>query len=192
MAFFYVKHWGSTRHHGLAFLVLLACYWIEASDHARKTGALLPARRWHDIFLTLALIGMLISGYVSCRRDLAGSVSQGQNVARWLKRGQLLERPLVGYPDYPMASVLGLLSEPMYLLNEERMGTYTVWNRQRKRALEHEDVVRLAGQHAPDYVLILFRPIPHGKHKGLGVRELARFTGMGENYFVYESTLVAD
>jgi hypothetical protein len=91
LAFLYLGHFGSIRHHGHLFLLLLASLWI-----ARISRPSVDALPWSNWWLMSILVLQVIGGAILYLEDLRKPFSIEQRTASFLQESGLGTLPIVG------------------------------------------------------------------------------------------------
>jgi hypothetical protein len=197
LVFFYVKHWGSMRHHGFLFLCLLVGSWMSLADRRA------PARAWlgrldrierglHHVFLTALLAIQAGAGWRALSLEARYCFSGGEPAGAYLRAAGLDGLPTVTNSGPEASTVIACAGIPeVYNASSRRMESYVVWDSTWRGDADGEALVRLAREWrdgAPGPVLLLLtttlKPDVLERH---GIRELYR-TGpavCGECYFLY-------
>jgi hypothetical protein len=182
IAFAYAKFFGSLRHHGHLWLLLLAALWIggDAGGTARR-------RSWRErSFVALLIAHVAIGAFISAL-DLIHPFSNGARTAALLRAEGLDRLPLLGYREPPAAPVALALRQPLFAPSRAAYVTHTDWGPQQLDVGLDElrcQARRLAHREADDVVLVMNAPLPPWDE----VRLLHGVTGAmvsSENYFLY-------
>ncbi|MBI5248355.1 MAG: hypothetical protein HY912_02575 [Desulfomonile tiedjei] len=162
LLFTYLVYFGSLRHHGHLFVILVVCFWI-ASYYENSTN-LDPAESkvsWNQktgkIFLTLLLCLHFVSGAFAFYTDLRHPFSAGQAVAEFIKEHGLQTAIVAGDGPY-VTSVGAYLDKPVYFADRSRFGTFVVFDTQLSRPdcpELMERVKRVAQPLNADVILVL-------------------------------------
>lgn len=118
--FSYVKFYGSIRHHGHLFLVLLAAFWLAPSER----------ESWKRMSLVL-LICQATAGLYACAMDIRFPFSGSKQAADYLKSHGLADALLVGDEDYMIVPIAGYLGRKFYYPRGDRWATYVIENKAR-------------------------------------------------------------
>jgi hypothetical protein len=137
LLFTYLVYFGSLRHHGHLFIVLVMCFWLA---HCHKDPVNLDpiesrvssAQRNRDLFLTVLLCLHFISGAFAFYMDLRHPFSAGQAVAEFIKNQGFERMPVVGDGPY-MSTVGAYLNKEVYYADRSRAGTFVIFDRQLSR-----------------------------------------------------------
>jgi hypothetical protein len=154
LAFTCFEYFGSLRHHGHHFLLLVACLWLAGPDRRR------------DLLLTALLAIHLAAAAVLYPLDLVLPFSESTAAAEVLRQNGLAAAPIAATQDHLVSPVAGYLGRPLYYLDSRSLGSYVLWNRARRERLpEAELCLRLRewlGQNGGATVLISTRPLRCG------------------------------
>ena len=122
LAFTYCEYFGSLRHHGHHFLLLVACFWL-----AHGAGGLDRAR---ELLLTALLLVHLAAAAVLYPLDLLLPFSESKAAADFLRQNGLAAAPIVATQDHLVSPVAGYLGRPLYFLESQTMGSFVQYNQQ--------------------------------------------------------------
>ena len=126
--------------------------------------------RFRQAFLT-GLFGVhMIAGLFAVGMDLVFPFSQSAAVARFIETRGLRELRIVGDRDTPTSAVAAFLDRPMYYPASRRLGTFIVWDRERRAGrVSREELLgavaaRMATAHQSVLVVLTYRltPPPEG------------------------------
>lgn len=120
---------GSSRHHGIVFLALIAGAWRV------RTGT--SGHGWSDGTLRAILVVSALGGVLTLASG-SRPFSQSRDAAQWLQQNNLADAYLIGSRDAQVSSVAGYLAKPVYYLECQCIGTFIVWNRTRQSPLSAE------------------------------------------------------
>jgi hypothetical protein len=180
---------GSARHHGIAFLALVAAVW---SARSRQTPVVLS--RW--LFAGILFVNAC-GGVMSLASELR-PFSESYETAAWIKQNDFANAFFIGSHDAQVSSVAGYLGRPVYYLECACLRAYGIWNDTRARygrltaeefASRLAEAVALAGQR--EAILIRNGPVTADDLKpgasNLTATLLKSFTNAStdENYWIY-------
>jgi hypothetical protein len=155
LGFSYLKYAGYLRHHGVHFLLLLACLWIARESNREKT---------RDGLLTALLVIQVVAGVWVYGQDLVRPFSAAKATAEFLRDPRFAGMTLVGYRDSVSTPVTGYLGRPFYYLQSQSLGTYVLWNQDRVAEVPFEEMCRLLRrqlrQHREGILLVFNQPPP--------------------------------
>jgi hypothetical protein len=192
LAFGYVKHAGGIWGQGVIFLSFLATVWIDraridaSGTRTGKSSFLVPPGLFMTVLVMQAFLG---SGMAV--RDIVRPYSNGNAVARFIRKQGWETDPIVGIPDYSATTVVGYLGvDRIYDANGRRWGSFVVWDSKRLGPIDIEAVMHDADQFGPAVTIIAAEdealdPTLLERH---GFRLAARFEGAvvaDENYVIY-------
>jgi hypothetical protein len=194
LLFTYYKYFGSIRHHGHLFLLLVACWWLSYY-YPRLQSQL--SKRYASKFLTVILCCHLVGGAFAYSKDLAEPFSAGKEAVRFLNsQPHLSNLPLAGSTDYVASSIAGLMDKKIFYFEGGRVGSFIIWDQKRRQGMatssrtESQVLEKLQGfmqQERSDIVLILSYPLERDSSDSK-IHELARFTRsitIDEHYYLY-------
>lgn len=155
MQFFW---WGSLRHQGYLWLLLVACLWLaQANVFPQELGRSRPLRLQG---FTLLLALQCFAGVYLYSQDLAYSFSAGQQTARFIRQNHLEQLTLVGLRDREASVLSGYLEQPLYYPEGDRVGSF--WDIYEKPVPPEElgrRIEAIATQTHQDLLLIWSRPL---------------------------------
>jgi hypothetical protein len=122
LAFTCFEYFGSLRHHGHHFLLLVACLWLAQS--------LSGSDRRREAVLTVLLLVHLAAAAVLYSLDLALPFSESKAAAAFLRQNGLAEAPIAATQDHLVSPVAGYLGRPLYFLESRALGRYVQYNLQ--------------------------------------------------------------
>ncbi len=134
-----LKHGGGARHWGFAFVLFIVCLWL-AADIPDATYRLPRCWRWlhqqlsqqHTIFFTVLLCLQLVAGLFAYGMDWVLPFSQAQATSQFIQRQNLTSLALIGDRDWATLTVSGFLDQPLFYPASDRVGTFLIWNDQRR------------------------------------------------------------
>ena len=172
LAFFYVKYYGSIRHHGFLFLTFVMVAWIyrecpEIGRRARlETAPTVKKRafsillttlrrsrlpdldhreRAFSILLTLILACHFIGGVTAVFMENRHIFSCGKQTSEYIKARGMREMPMVGDTDFAVSTVVGYLEkEAIYYPRGSRFGSFIRWDAARTAEVPTADVLEAA------------------------------------------------
>ncbi|MGD8376462.1 MAG: hypothetical protein PVF68_10005 [Acidobacteriota bacterium] len=164
---FYLTLLSSARYYGHFFLLLLACAWIargEPSHRYRRpglerlaeTGRLAAGR-----FLTFVLAANLLGGATAYGKDLREPFTVTGEVAAWVRASPWADLPAVAATDFQTSPLSALLRRKLYYPEQRELGSFLVWDRDRKDLIDLDDVaaaVRAVARPGERALLILSFP----------------------------------
>jgi hypothetical protein len=132
--FTYLVYFGSLRHHGHLFIILVMSFWIASlHDSATEAGRIksntLLRQKFGRILLTGLLCLHVVSGAFALCTDFRYPFSAGRSVAQFIKSLGLPNVLVAG--DGPHVTTVGAyLNKPVYFADRNRFGTFVVFDRQ--------------------------------------------------------------
>lgn len=175
LAFFYMQHSGSIRHHGFylaATLMLLwsGKYWTALAvpewrkhlpDVLRKGLKLAGAICYGLLFS--AILGLhVLAAWNNVSRDLQTPFSYGKAAAQYLEEVQLDALPIIGHEDFAVSTVIGYLPKQRraHYLRGNREGSFVIWDGARHNIAPLQNTMqKIALQSGNDVVVIFNRPL---------------------------------
>jgi len=122
---------GALRHHGLFFILYIACLWCgftRARDQKpRSPPASLPLRL-ERFFLPSILALQVVAGAYAWTLHLMMPFSASQLAANFIREHGYANLLIIGSKESLVAPVTAYLDRPIYYPDSERYGTYTLEN----------------------------------------------------------------
>lgn len=217
LVFTYIKYPGSIRHHGHLYLLFIAGLWLSLeSPHAGTASvgrASAPAalgsghggplhycsrlpRTLSDfcqahlgLALTVLMAAHLAAGVWAAALDLLYPFSQGKEAAAFMRQQGLERLPILGDADDAASSVAGYLGCRVCYTTGRSTGSFVVWSRERKTAVNPEELVaqarELSREHQRDALLLVNRELPPGKFPVMPLKKFTHSLVPEENYYLY-------
>jgi hypothetical protein len=195
LAFTYVKYPGSLRHHGHLYLLFIAALWLSATNREEKNSSTFIqtlagfCRAHRDQAITVLLAAHLLAGVWAASLDLLYPFSESRETAAFIQQNRLDRLPILGHADDAASSVAGFLDCRIYYPASRVMGSFVVWNRERKTELKPEELVKqakkLSRQSGQDTLLLLNYELPPGELPVVPLNKFNRSLVPEENYFLY-------
>ncbi len=214
LAFFYVKYYGSIRHHGFLFLTFVMVAWIYRESARLETAPTVKKRafsillttlcrarapdldhreRAFSILLTLILACHFIGGVTAVFMENRHIFSCGKQTAEYIKAQGMREMPMVGDTDFAVSTVVGYLEkEAIYYPRGSRFGSFIRWDAARTAEVPTADVLEaartLSMETSQAVLLILNRAVNARLQEQYRLIDVARFTGSivgDEEFFIY-------
>ncbi len=192
LAFFYVKYYGSIRHHGFLFLTFLTVAWIYRECPEIGTDAQLktaptdseetrPARAF-SIILTLILGCHFMGGVIAVSMDTRHIFSCGKQTAEYIKAQGMQEMPMVGDTDFAASTIVGYLEKAViYYPRGRRFGSFIRWDSARTTDVPDAAVIEaakvLSTQTSQPVLIILNRAVSAQLQERYRLINVAHFTG---------------
>ena len=187
LAFFYVKYYGSIRHHGFLFLTFLMVAWIyrecpEIGTRARLQNAPTVKERAFSILLTCILACHFIGGLIAVRMDNQYVFSCGKQTAAYIQARGMQEMPMVGDTDFAVSTVVGYLEkDTIYYPRGGRFGSFVRWDNTRTAEIPTVSVLEaskaLSTQTSQEVLIILNRAVSARLQEQYRLINVAHFTG---------------
>ena len=198
LVFFYVKYYGSMRHHGFLFITLLMTGWIhrdcpEISLPFKSLNEL--PQRLFTLFFTFIFICQFIGGVTAIGLEHRYVFSYGKQVAEYIKANDMQDMTMVGEIDYAASTIVGYLEkEEMYYVHGSRFGSFVKWDDARMHDVDIpdvqviEEVNILRNQTSQDILIIMNRPLDPELITQHNLTLLTEFTGSivdDEGFYLY-------
>lgn len=166
-------------HRGPIFLAFFAALWIarlSPDAHHVSTGA--PGR----VVLGVVLAMQAVSGLIAWRADIIRPMSAGPAVARHIIAQGWRDDPLIGAPDFAVATIVGHLGiAGAYYGNVGRWGSFALWDQTRTTPRNSADMLQDTDTLSPPTTLVTVTPIDDHLAARYGYREVARFDAAEPN-----------
>jgi hypothetical protein len=128
--FFYVKFFGSWRHHGALFIALLAAFWLMIDDPASPTPLPPHAARERRIVknaFTLLLALHFVGAAIACTMIWQWPFSPARDAAAFIRPQLAPTDLLVARDDFNMTSIAAYLpGRKFFYQRGSRWGTFTI------------------------------------------------------------------
>jgi len=187
LTFFYTKYAGGIWHHGLIFIVVFATVWIDRTEQESRPH-LSPKHLVPAMFFGVILAFQVYGGVSAVLNDVYHPLSRARDVARFIVAKGWAAEPIVGFPDYAIAPIVGYLGiRQAYYPQGSRWGSFTIWDQRRLGPLNFDQAlveVKRFGS-AGTWIAEAAADDPDLMRK-YGFAEVANFSGAeSENYIVY-------
>ena len=196
LVFFYVKYYGSMRHHGFLFITLLMTGWIykDCPEINLRPKILndLPQRLFSPFF-TFIFICHFIGGITAIGLEHRHVFSYGKQVAEYIRENDMQDRQMVGEIDYAASTIVGYLEiDQIYYVHGNRFGSFVRWDDIRVSdvtdAQAIEAAVTLRAETFDDVLLIMNRALDPELIAQHNLTLLTEFTGSivgDEGFYLY-------
>jgi hypothetical protein len=180
LTFAFVKFYGSIRHHGHVYLVLIAALWLAASIR--------PLDRRLSRAFTVLLVAHVIGALIAISIDWIRPFSQSRATAAYIRDHGLADAFIVGEKDTPAAAIAAYLDRRMYFPRGDRIGSYIIYD-QRRLAFDPSnllDVCRTkARENGGDVLLVSTSPLAPALSRVRPVGELTGSIVNDEDFWLY-------
>ena len=198
LSFFYVKYYGSMRHHGFLFISLLMTGWIYRDSPEItlpfKSLNTLPQRLF-SAFFTFIFICHFIGGMTAVALEDRYIFSYGKQVAEYIKAEDKEDMTMIGEIDYAASTIVGYLEkDEIYYVHGSRFGSFVRWDDVRMPDIDIPDaqVIEVANtlrtQVSQDILIIMNRPLEPELITQHDLTLLTQFTGSivdDEGFYLY-------
>lgn len=198
LSFFYVKYFGSIRHHGFLFMLFIAVAWIyrycgEANRPTLINRFSFTREELLRPILTLILIFHFIGGIIAVCMDYRYVFSYGKAAAAFIKEHDMQEMLMVGEADYAVSTIVGYLGkDQVYYPRGDRFGSFVIWDEARTREVSDDQIIQkakeLGAAHVKNVLIILNHALSPDLISYNSLTELATFTGStvgDEGFYLY-------
>ena len=196
LVFFYIKYYGSMRHHGFMFIAFLIAAWIHKDcAEIRFPSKILDElpQRVFSLFFTFILVCHFIGGLTAIGLEHRHVFSYGKQVAAYLRANAMSDRQMVGEIDYAASTVVGYLKkDQIYYVHGNRSGSFIRWDAVRVPDVSDAEVIaaaaRLMTQTSQDILIIMNRTLNAERDGGYNLTFLKEFTGSivsDEGFYLY-------
>lgn len=178
LAFFYSKYFGSSRHHGHLFILLIVCLWLSNhySNIELKSNLIDKLTNFFNkirpMFITILFFCHFIAAAIAIGFDWKYPFSASKEVAKYIKEKKMDHLTIAGDPDYATQFVSAYLNKRIYYPIGDRFGTFVIWDNEsskykfggkwwNKKYLQNvlSNLQKLSKQRGEDILLILNYPI---------------------------------
>ncbi len=178
LAFFYLKLFGGTRHHGVLFVALIGAFWIAWVARRPVEAARAQWWRWTRAMLWFmprvalgAMLGVQVyAAVVMCERIWQRPFTPGKQAAALIEKNLRPGDILASGNQIITTSVAAYLPGRLfYFPLEDRWGTFTLWDSTPWEDLPTEEVVRFLRKQKGAVIFIRCwnrQAIPGGKLLG--------------------------
>ena len=207
LALTYVKFFGSLRHHGNLYILLIVVLWLASyypnSDLLIKPLKQLPRKlqplittwlqfvpKYKTAFITIILTAQVIAGMIAFTRDFFVPYSASRETANFIRSQQLEQKFIVGSRDVAVSPIAGYLKGKIYYPESKSLGGFVRFNSQRKEVNSTEvleQVSKLLQQQQMEILLILNYKLDSSR-PDLSISPVAQFTKSfihDEKYYLY-------
>ena len=169
LAFFYVKYYGSMRHHGFLFITFLMTCWIhrdcpEINLRFKRLDGL--PQRLFSPFFTFILICHFIGGMTAVALEARYVFSYGKQVAAYIRAEDIQDMTMIGEVDYAASTIVGYLEkDEIYYVHGSRFGSFVRWDSVRMPDIDIPDAQVIAEantlriQKSQDILIIMNRAL---------------------------------
>jgi hypothetical protein len=197
LTFFYVKYFGSMRHHGFLFLLFITVAWVYQHCGEIKLERLSRlSTAWGKSLspiLTLILVFHFIGGITAIRMDYRHVFSYGKRTAEYIKAANMQDMLMVGHGDFAVSTVVGYLEQDaVHYMRGDRPGSFVRWDNLRNHDVSNEQVVQkakeLRDEQKQAVLIIMNRALGKALISRYALIELAKFTGStvsSEEFYLY-------
>ena len=185
LVFFYVKYYGSMRHHGFLFITLLMTGWIHKDcpeiNLRFKILNDLPQRLFSPLF-TFIFICHFIGGITAIGLEYRHTFSYGKQVAEYIRVNDMQDMQMVGEIDYAASTIVGYLEkDQIYYVHGNRFDSFVKWDDVRvpdvtdAQAIEAAET--LGAENSQDVLIIMNRALDPELIAQYNLTLLTEFTG---------------
>lgn len=204
----YIRSFGSLRHHGHLFLLVLVSLWI--GSHYSKPGVShRPTKsltdrfndRFGSRFITAILCVHLAAGLIAMGLDLFNPFSASTEASQFIKDQRLSDMVIAGTEDLMVSPLAALLDRRIYWLESDRFGSFVLRDDRRKKVHPYDiprKLRKLLAERNDEILLIAnydLAPLFTGTHDRTHVRDSdLEFVGVSaftrsivpdEQYYLY-------
>ena len=196
LAFFYIKYYGSMRHHGFLFITLVMTGWIhqDCPEIDLRAEILNRVPRWvFAPFFTFIFFCHFIGGVTASGLEHRHVFSYGKQVAEYIRTNDMQDMQIVGEVDYAASTIVGYLEkDQIYYVHGNRFGSFVRWDAAREPDVTDAEVVEsaktLSGAAAQDILIIMNRALAPDLMAQHNLNLLTEFTGSivaDEGFYLY-------
>jgi hypothetical protein len=133
VVFTYVKYFGFIRHFGHIYLLFLACMWLD-----RVTTATTKNYTFQSVLLVHVVVAAVAIFY-----EMKVPFSAARQTADFLEHRSGEETIISCEPDYIGTPLSGYMNRRMFYPQAERMGTYLLFDKKRKKIISQERAISI-------------------------------------------------
>ncbi|NEP11711.1 MAG: hypothetical protein F6K14_16155 [Symploca sp. SIO2C1] len=203
----YVKFFGSLRHHGHLYILLIVALWI-ASYYPKSNLLIKPIKqlpkklqqvliswlefvaKYKTALITIILTAQVIAGMIAFTRDFFVPYSASRETANFIQSQQLEQKFIVGSRDVAVSPIAGYLNRKIYYPESKSIWGFVRFNTQRQDVTSTEvleQISQLIQQNQTEILLILNYELDSSRDD-LSISPLAKFTKSfvdDERYYLY-------
>ncbi len=206
--FTYLKFLGSARHYGHLYLILIVSFWLIKYylplDYITKfliktfpkitvifTRWLTWVNKYQITFLMIILYAQLAAGIVSFSRDLFLPYSASREAAQYIQTHHLNNSLIVGSEDFAISPISGYLQEKIYYPESQKLGSFVLFNQQRKIVNDQEILAQIKNLIKPNQksLLLILNHKLNASQADLIIQPIREFTHSfigNEVYYLYQ------
>ncbi len=198
LVFFYIKYYGSMRHHGFLFITFLMTCWIQKdcpgiTFHFKNLNVFLT--RLFSGFVTFIFFCQFIGGVTAIILEERYVFSYGKQVAEYIRAKGIEDLTMVGERDFAASTIVGYLEkDEIYYVQGSRFGSFVKWDSARMpnvrvpndQVLEEANTLRT--RTSQDILIIMNRSLAPNLITQHNLTVLGEFTGSivnDEGFYLY-------
>lgn len=178
MSFISFFHYGSLRHHGHYYILIIAFLWLfYQTIKANKV--------FYSIVTTMLLLNFL-GGVGAYYMDYKYPFSEAKNAAEYIKNNNMQDMLLLGDKDYSTIPVSAYLNKKINTLNINNDNGFIVWNKSRLTMSDftEEEIIKKIDKDQKDVLVILNYKLPDTS-KMYCIKSFEDSIVESENYYLY-------
>jgi hypothetical protein len=193
----YVKYFGSLRHHGHLFILLVVCLWLarDFKEIVLRFGdAPRALAKVASVLFTIVLLGHVAAGLGASVMDWLHPFSGARDAARFIRQNQPDTQVIVGDIDYAATAVAGYLGRSFYLPMEDRWSTFTLFTNKRRFVPADtvaQKTIELAEQRNEEALLVTDYEIETSGLPLAVIHRTPRCIVVDEHFRIYQTKVVA-
>jgi len=162
---------GALRHWGIVFILFLASVWLAWSPRpAERPSPTGQQLHWENPFLFGLLTVHVLAGLYAWIADFRYPFSTSKWTAGYIQEHGLQNLPIVGDDQIKVSTLSAYLDRPIYYLDDNRLGTFSISTTAAQRLPSTEEIFRkvaelLAERHT-DLLLVLTGMLAGPEHEG--------------------------
>ena len=144
------------RHPGHLFLLLIACLWL--SHGSKGVNLRFSSQKLASIYVTTVFLTQLVAGVVCGSIDLIYPFTASKAAAKYIEEQHFTDILMVGSNWNLVSGVACYLNRPIYYVENQQTGTFSVWNKKRSKLSPPEVIEKATHLHDTlkrDVLLIL-------------------------------------
>jgi hypothetical protein len=170
LAYLFIYKWvGGFRHTGFVLLVIVYVLWTSAANAPLTRRS----RLFAYLMLGVTLIVSICATFRISQLEIKYAFSGAEEMAGFIHQARLESLPIAAHSETTTSALCPWIPHPFWYAGSQRLGTFTMWDRQFERGLEvtYPDAVENAKRHfaGTDYLLLLNVEMPNPASNGFAL-----------------------
>ena len=194
LSFTYVKYFGSIRHHGHLYVLLITCLWLSFYYPDRELKSRFISKisdfceKNRDKFIIAIFSVHLVAGGMAYVSDLLYPFSGSREIAQYIKDNKMENMLMVGDEDDAASAVSGYLDRKIFYLSNNRFGSFVILDRSRQ-PVNPEEVIKkvreIMKRQETEILLILNYKLNIPEITLAPIKKIDNSIVPTENYYIY-------